>query len=86
MYSIIALHLDGYALDHPVIEKALAGLEDFAIVENGMRRLEACQSPVWDTALAMVALGDSGLAADNDQLQADFLGHRLESGRTHFPG
>ena len=27
-----------------------------------MRRLEACQSPVWDTALAIVALGDAGRA------------------------
>ena len=28
-----------------------------------MRRLEACQSPVWDTVLAMTALADAGLAA-----------------------
>ena len=27
------------------------------------RRLEACQSPVWDTALAVVALADAGVAA-----------------------
>src|ERR1700692_4574099 len=25
------------------------------------RRLEACQSPVWDTALAMLALSDAGV-------------------------
>ena len=29
------------------------------------RRLEACQSPVWDTALAIVALSDAGVAADD---------------------
>ena len=29
------------------------------------RRLEACQSPVWDTALAMVALSDAGLDGDH---------------------
>ncbi len=28
------------------------------------RRLEACQSPVWDTALAMIALADAGLPGD----------------------
>jgi squalene-hopene/tetraprenyl-beta-curcumene cyclase len=68
VYSIMALHLLGYPLDHPVIEKGLRGLDDFAIHEDGHRRLEACQSPVWDTALAMVALGDSGLAPDHPSL------------------
>src|SRR6202030_2371744 len=29
------------------------------------RRLEACQSPVWDTALAVIALRDAGVAEDD---------------------
>ena len=33
-----------------------------------MRRLEACQSPVWDTVLTMTALADAGLAADDPSL------------------
>ena len=61
VYSLIALHLLGYALEHPVIKRGLAGLDRFTILEDGpdgqVRRLEACQSPVWDTVLAMVALG-----------------------------
>ena len=69
VYSIMALHLEGYPLDHPVIRRGLAGLEDFCIVENGMRRMEACQSPVWDTALSMVALRDAGLSGDHPALQ-----------------
>jgi squalene-hopene/tetraprenyl-beta-curcumene cyclase len=72
VYSIIALHLQGYALDHPVMERALAGLEGFTIREqtpDGMvRRIEACQSPVWDTVLAMIALADAGLPADHEAL------------------
>jgi squalene-hopene/tetraprenyl-beta-curcumene cyclase len=32
------------------------------------RRLEACQSPVWDTALALVALHDAGLPAEHPAL------------------
>src|SRR2546421_143289 len=32
---------------------------------DAARRLEACQSPVWDTALAMIALGDAGIAPDH---------------------
>jgi len=68
VYSIIALHLLGYPLDHPALRRALEGLEGFTIVEGGMRRLEACQSPVWDTALALVALHDAGVAADDPAL------------------
>jgi squalene-hopene/tetraprenyl-beta-curcumene cyclase len=60
VYSIMALHLLGYPLDHPVFRSALAGLDDFTIEDGAGRRLEACQSPVWDTALAVVALANSG--------------------------
>jgi len=62
VYSIMALHLQGYALDHPVLRTALHGLDQFTIEDDDGRRLEACQSPVWDTALAMVALADAGAA------------------------
>ena len=75
VYSLIALRLRGYGLDHPVMKLGLEGLESFAIEERGMRRLEACQSPVWDTALAMIALVDSGHPRDSDALvkAADWL-------------
>jgi squalene-hopene/tetraprenyl-beta-curcumene cyclase len=69
VYSLIALYLRGYRLDHPVVAKGLAGLDGFTIVEGDTRRLEACQSPVWDTALALVALGDAGLGRDHDPMQ-----------------
>jgi squalene-hopene/tetraprenyl-beta-curcumene cyclase len=72
VYSLIALHLLGYGLDHPVMKRGLAGLERFTITEQTpggpLRRLEACQSPVWDTVLAMVALADAGLPADHQAL------------------
>jgi squalene-hopene/tetraprenyl-beta-curcumene cyclase len=69
VYSLMALHLLGYPMDHPVMKKGLDGLEGFAIREHGMRRFEACQSPVWDTVLAMVALGDAKLPGDHGALQ-----------------
>jgi squalene-hopene/tetraprenyl-beta-curcumene cyclase len=65
VYSIIALHLRGYALDHPLIRAALDGLDRFTIEDGRGRRLEACQSPVWDTALAVVALRDAGVEPDH---------------------
>jgi squalene-hopene/tetraprenyl-beta-curcumene cyclase len=61
VYSLLALQLEGYALDHPAVARGIQGLDGFTIEENGTRRLEACQSPVWDTALALVALGDAGV-------------------------
>jgi squalene-hopene/tetraprenyl-beta-curcumene cyclase len=72
VYSLIALHLLGYGLDHPVIARGLAGLDSFTIWEQTaqgpIRRLEACQSPVWDTVLAMTALADAGLPPDHPAL------------------
>ncbi len=68
VYSLLALHLRGYPLDHPVLRRGLEGLDDFSIVENGLRRLEACQSPVWDTGLAALALRDAGLAPSHPAL------------------
>jgi squalene-hopene/tetraprenyl-beta-curcumene cyclase len=72
VYSLIALHLGGYALDHPVMRRGLDGVDGFMIEDRDdshgvgapagpSRRLEACQSPVWDTALAMIALSDAGV-------------------------
>ena len=68
VYSLIALHLRGYPIEHPVMRRGLDGLERFAIEEDGTRRLEACQSPVWDTALALIALADSGLSRDDEAI------------------
>ncbi len=69
VYSIIALRLRGYGMTQPVIKHALEGLERFTIWDGGVRRLEACQSPVWDTALALVALADAGVPSDAPALQ-----------------
>jgi squalene-hopene/tetraprenyl-beta-curcumene cyclase len=66
VYSLIALHLRGYPLDHPVIRRGLAGLEGFTLRDSRGRRLEACQSPVWDTALALIALTDAGVPGDDE--------------------
>ncbi len=70
VYSIMALRLQGYPLDHPVIQAALAGLDRFTIHDERGRRIEACQSPVWDTALAVVALADAGTPEDDPSLTA----------------
>jgi squalene-hopene/tetraprenyl-beta-curcumene cyclase len=79
VYSLMALRLGGYALEHKVMRRGLEGLERFMVEDRDdahgvgapagpSRRLEACQSPVWDTALAVVALSDAGLPADHPAL------------------
>jgi squalene-hopene/tetraprenyl-beta-curcumene cyclase len=65
---MMALELRGYSLGHPVMRGALAGLDAFSIEDESGRRLEACQSPVWDTVLAMIALADAGLKPDDPAL------------------
>jgi squalene-hopene/tetraprenyl-beta-curcumene cyclase len=70
VYSLIALSLQGYQLDHPVMQAGLAGLEGFTISDEAGRRIEACQSPVWDTALAALALSDAGVPSEDPALRA----------------
>lgn len=68
VYSLVALRLMGYPLNHPVMAQGIKGLDGFTIEdtdEHGLprRRFEACQSPVWDTGLTLVALRDAGVPA-----------------------
>src|SRR5271165_1308276 len=62
VYSLMALHLCGYPLEHPVMCRGIDGIDGFMVEDHDdasgvgappgpSRRLEACQSPVWDTAL-----------------------------------
>ena len=68
VYSILALHLGGASLDDPAVAAGLAGLERFTVREGDQRRIEACQSPVWDTGLAAIALSDAGAKPDDEAL------------------
>ncbi len=72
VYSLIALRLLGHGLDSGAIRSGLAGLDAFTVGstaspcrEDGAGWLEACQSPVWDTALALIALLDAGVPASD---------------------
>ncbi|MGE7387821.1 squalene--hopene cyclase [Streptomyces sp. NPDC004126] len=74
VYSVLALHLLGYPLHHPALRSAVDGIDAFTIREElpggTVRRIEGCQGPVWDTALALVALLDSGLAPGHPAVTA----------------
>jgi squalene-hopene/tetraprenyl-beta-curcumene cyclase len=66
VYSIIALHVLGMPLDHPVIQRAFDGFSTFMLRRDGRMRLQSCLSPIWDTALSAIALHDAGTADDDD--------------------
>ncbi|MCU1628357.1 MAG: squalene-hopene cyclase [Pseudonocardia sp.] len=69
VYSLLALHLLGYPLGHPAMRAGIEGLERFLVrtetPEGTVRMLEACQSPVWDTCLAVTALLDAGVSPED---------------------
>src|SRR5215510_9393874 len=69
VYSLIALHLEGMGLDHPVMRKGIQGLDGFALEDEGGWRFQACMSPVWDTAWVVLALRQAGVPRDDPRLE-----------------
>jgi len=61
IYSMMALYNEGYALDHPVIAKALGALDDprWRVDIGDASYIQASTSPVWDSVLSLLALEDS---------------------------
>ena len=63
--SILALHCLGYANDHPAVAKGLEALANFCVEDEECIVLQSCVSPVWDTALALVALQEADVPTDH---------------------
>ncbi len=74
MYTIMALDVLGYGEDHPARQEAVRQF-DRLMVDDGRRPLffQPCFSPVWDTGIAMFALGDSEAAPEAVARAADWL-------------
>jgi squalene-hopene/tetraprenyl-beta-curcumene cyclase len=68
MNSIIALRCLGYSLDDPQVIRAMDEFERLGIEEETTFRMQPCMSPVWDTALAIYALAESGVSATDTRL------------------
>ena len=59
IYSLMALNVEGYELAHPVISKGLAALDaHWSYERGGTLHIQASESPVWDTLLALLAMQD----------------------------
>ncbi|WP_394849202.1 squalene--hopene cyclase [Pendulispora brunnea] len=56
--GVLALHAHGYAVDSDPMRRGLEAIERFTMTDTAGVRVEACQSPVWDTCLTMIGLLD----------------------------
>jgi squalene-hopene/tetraprenyl-beta-curcumene cyclase len=68
MNSIFALMALGYGPDDPLTSREIREFARFEIEDGETIRLQPCVSPVWDTAIAMVALEEAGVEPDHPAL------------------
>jgi squalene-hopene/tetraprenyl-beta-curcumene cyclase len=67
--SIIALQALGYPDDDELLQKAIRDFEGLFVDDPEDFRIQPCLSPVWDTAINMVSLIESGLDPMSEPVQ-----------------
>src|SRR6266498_224014 len=70
VWSLIMLAALGHGFEDETFSRGVAGWDRFLIRDGDRLRPEACQSPVWDTALAVLALRAAGVPPEDPRLQA----------------
>jgi squalene-hopene/tetraprenyl-beta-curcumene cyclase len=68
--SLIALKTLGYKNDHPLYAKARRDFEGLFVDDPRDFRIQPCLSPVWDTAINLIALRESGVPAESEPIQS----------------
>jgi squalene-hopene/tetraprenyl-beta-curcumene cyclase len=68
--SVMAMRSLGYEESHPHMATALHKLRRLEIEKGDTMHLQPCESPVWDTALAINALHEAGVPRDDPRLVA----------------
>ena len=72
IYSLLALHREGYTITHPVMARGLAALRaHWSYQREGGLHIQASESPVWDTALALLAMQDCDRSHENSRTMSD---------------
>ncbi len=66
--SLLGLRCLDYDVADPVVERGLQAVDRFVIETEDTYRVQPCISPVWDTALVMRSLVDSGLCPNHPAL------------------
>jgi squalene-hopene/tetraprenyl-beta-curcumene cyclase len=70
MYALMAMDALGYERDQPDFVETLKQFEALTIETEDRLEFEPAVSPVWDTAIAMFALGELGAAAPESMRRA----------------
>jgi squalene-hopene/tetraprenyl-beta-curcumene cyclase len=68
-HAIMAYKCLGYDDDDPAVQHELRELQKFEIEDGDGIRVQPCLSPIWDTALAINALIDSGVPHDHSAIR-----------------
>ena len=67
--AMIALKALGYASDHPALAKARRDFEGLFVDDPQDFRIQPCLSPVWDTAINLIALIESGVSPADPRIR-----------------
>jgi len=67
---LIALRVLGYTKNNPVYAKAAKNFAGLFVNDPEDFRIQPCLSPVWDTAINIISLAESGLDPDHPRLQS----------------
>jgi squalene-hopene/tetraprenyl-beta-curcumene cyclase len=67
IYHAVVLKCLGASDDDPEMRWVLKQLDDLGIEEGEALRLQPCLSPVWDTALSLIGLADTGQRGDSEE-------------------
>ncbi|HEX3849346.1 MAG TPA: squalene--hopene cyclase, partial [Polyangiaceae bacterium] len=62
--GVLALYAHGYRTDSEPLRLGLEAIERFILQDSSGIRVEACQSPVWETTLMMIGLLDCGAVSE----------------------
>ena len=71
VYTVLALKCLGYSEQSPEFKWAEEKLEELVIDDGRTIRIQPCFSPVWDTAISTIALGESVKQLQNAQSTED---------------
>ncbi len=66
--SMLALKALDYDLNDPIVQRGLGAIDNFGLEDAETYRMQACVSPIWDTAWVIRALVESGFAPDHEAI------------------
>ncbi|MCC5829541.1 MAG: squalene--hopene cyclase [Phycisphaeraceae bacterium] len=71
IYALMALNQEGYPTSHPVLQGGLRAFDaHWSYQRHGGTFLQASESPIWDTVLALQAMLDCGRTLEDDPSMA----------------